>query len=91
MKNVIQRMARSGSRLRSCALILFVLIVVDSLAACTQGVETLQAKAAIEHAWNKRSVGLVSGNVQFIGDGAFTTSNVDQAAMSMQRSGNSEG
>ena len=43
------------------------LVIVGSLSACTQGIETLQAKTAIEHAWNKRSVGLISGEVRFIG------------------------
>lgn len=58
---------RHARRMRQRCLCALALIITVLLAACSQGIETLEAKTAIEHAWNKRSIGLVNGDVSFIG------------------------
>lgn len=50
-----------------CFLILLAFIIAVSLIACTKGTANSEATSVIEQAWNQRSLGLVSGEVRFIG------------------------
>ena len=57
----------AGVERSPCFLRLLGFIIAVSLTACTQRNANSEATSVIEHAWNRRGLGLVSGEVRFIG------------------------